>query len=223
MQVWPFLLVGWMKNYEEFIFNGVSVSVLVSHFVVNLWGFKSEKTKETQNTTAITTTETQREAVASIMPNKMIRKPLFDVRMYILFLNFSSFYVINPIYFNLFQHINNIRKLLMRWECTLHFIFYILFIYWFTVILGLPCCTQAFSSCGKQGLLSSCSMWASHCDGFSLLHSTNSRSEDFSSCGLSAQQLWRTSLAAPRHAESSLPRDWTHVPCIGRQILNPWI
>ena len=53
--------------------------------MVNLWGVKNKKTKETQNTTTITTTETQREAVASIMSNKIIHKPLFDVRMYILF------------------------------------------------------------------------------------------------------------------------------------------
>ena len=29
------------------------------------------------------------------------------------------------------------------------------------------CCVLAFSSCGKWGLLSSCSLQASHCDGFS--------------------------------------------------------
>ena len=27
--------------------------------------------------------------------------------------------------------------------------------------------TRTFSSCGEQGLLSSCSVWASHCGGFS--------------------------------------------------------
>ena len=34
-------------------------------------------------------------------------------------------------------------------------------IYLFLAVLGLCCCTQAFSSCGKQGLLSSCSTQAS--------------------------------------------------------------
>ena len=29
------------------------------------------------------------------------------------------------------------------------------------------CCAQAFSSCSKQGLLSSCGVWASPCCGFS--------------------------------------------------------
>ena len=33
--------------------------------------------------------------------------------------------------------------------------------------LGLCCCTWAISNCGEQGLLSSCGVWVSHCDGFS--------------------------------------------------------
>ena len=40
-------------------------------------------------------------------------------------------------------------------------------IYLFMAALGLRCCTRAFSSCGKQGLLSSCGALASHCSGFS--------------------------------------------------------
>ena len=36
------------------------------------------------------------------------------------------------------------------------------------------------------------------------------------------QQLWLIGLAALQRAESSLTRDQTHVPCIGRQILNHW-
>ena len=53
-----------------------------------------------------------------------------------------------------------------------------------------------------------------------LLRSTGSRHVGFSSCGMRAQKLWRTGLVAPRHVESSWSRDWTHVPCIGRWILN---
>ena len=34
-------------------------------------------------------------------------------------------------------------------------------------VLGLHCCSQAFSSCGKWRLLSSDGAWASHCGGFS--------------------------------------------------------
>ena len=35
-----------------------------------------------------------------------------------------------------------------------------------------------------------------------------------------AQWLWLTGLVAPRHVGSSQTRARTHVPCIGRQILN---
>ena len=35
-----------------------------------------------------------------------------------------------------------------------------------------------------------------------------------------AQKLWRTGLVALRHVGSSRTRARTHVPCIGRQILN---
>ena len=78
------------------------------------------------------------------------------------------------------------------------------------------------------------SLW---CMGFSLqwlllLQSTGSRHAGFSSCGTWAQQLWHassraqaqqlwcTGLVAPRHVGSSWARAQTHVPCIGRWILN---
>ena len=38
--------------------------------------------------------------------------------------------------------------------------------YIFLALLGPHCCMQAFSSCSKRGLLSSCGEWASHCRGF---------------------------------------------------------
>ena len=41
-----------------------------------------------------------------------------------------------------------------------------------------------------------------------------------SSCGVQAQLLWHTGLVAPRHVRSSQTRAGTHVPCIGRRILN---
>ena len=66
------------------------------------------------------------------------------------------------------------------------------------------------------------SLW---CTGFSLrwlllLRSIGSRSTGFSSCGTRSQQLWHTGLVAPQHVGSSWTRAQTHVPCIGRQILN---
>ena len=66
---------------------------------------------------------------------------------------------------------------------------------------------------GKPGLLCSCVC------GFSLqrlllLWSTGSRCVGFSSCSMG--------LAASSHVESFWARGWTHVPCIGRRILNHW-
>ena len=63
------------------------------------------------------------------------------------------------------------------------------------------------------------------CTGFSLqwlllLRSTGSKCAGFRSCGMRAQQLWLMGLVAPRHVGSSQTRARTHVPCIGRWILN---
>ena len=40
--------------------------------------------------------------------------------------------------------------------------------------------------------------------------------------GAWAQYLWHVGLVALWHVGSSWTRDRTHVPCIGRQIRNPW-
>ena len=51
-----------------------------------------------------------------------------------------------------------------------HYQFFKINFYFMFIILAalcLHCCTQAFSSCGKRGLPSSCSAWASHCGVFS--------------------------------------------------------
>ena len=50
-------------------------------------------------------------------------------------------------------------------ENSLLFVFKI-FIYLFLAVLGLCFCAWAFSSCGKQGLLSGCCVLASHCSVF---------------------------------------------------------
>ena len=39
------------------------------------------------------------------------------------------------------------------------------FVFLFLAVLGLGCCTQAFSSCGERGLLSSCRGQVAHCCG----------------------------------------------------------
>ena len=54
----------------------------------------------------------------------------------------------------------------------------------FLAVLGLPCCMQAFSSCGERALLSACSAQASHCSGFSCCRV---QEHGLSSCGAQAQ------------------------------------
>ena len=93
----------------------------------------------------------------------------------------------------------------------LHTLYTFVFYLFFLAALGLRCCTRAFSSCGERGLLSSCGAQASHRSGFS-------------SCRAQALgcSLWFTGLVAPQHVGSPQTRDRTHVPCIGRWILNHW-
>ena len=59
----------------------------------------------------------------------------------------------------------------------------------------------------------------SRCVGFS---SCGSRAQELWLAGsrAQAQSLWHTGLVAPRHVGSSWARARTHVPCIGRRILN---
>ena len=87
-------------------------------------------------------------------------------------------------------------------------------------VLGLHCCMGAFSSCSERGLLFRCSAQASHCSGFSCCGSRalGTRASVVVAHGL--QQLWLTDLVAPQHVGSSRTGDQTHVPFIGRQILN---
>ena len=62
----------------------------------------------------------------------------------------------------------------------------IIIYYLFLAALGLCCCAQAFSSCSKQGLLSNCGVWASHCRGFSWCEAQTLGC--FSSCGSQAPE-----------------------------------
>ena len=55
--------------------------------------------------------------------------------------------------------------------------------FFFFAVLGLHCCTQAFSGCGERGLLFCCSPWASHCI-------------EFSCCGARALGTWASVVAA---------------------------
>ena len=87
-----------------------------------------------------------------------------------------------------------------------------LFIYLFLAVLGLHFCARAFSSFGERGplfivvrgpLTIASSLVAEH----------RLQTRKLSSCRL-------TGLVAPWHVGSSQTRARTHVPCIGRQILN---
>ena len=106
--------------------------------------------------------------------------------------------------------------------------FFMFFIY-FILFLALSCAGFLVAASGGYSLL--------RCAGFSLrwlllLWSMGSRRAGFSSCSTraqqlwlagsraQAQQLWRTGLVAPQHVGSSRTRARTHVPSIGRRILN---
>ena len=82
---------------------------------------------------------------------------------------------------------------------------------------------QLFSSCSKQGLLSSCSVQAFYCGGFSCraqaLRTHMHQYLWLVGFRVRAQYLWHMYLAAPWHVGSSWARNGTRVPCIGRWIL----
>ena len=81
---------------------------------------------------------------------------------------------------------------------------YLFWLYW--VFVAAPRLSLVTASGGYSSL-----WWSgSPCGGFSCY--TGSRV-----CGL--QELWGMGPVAPQHVESSLIRDWTRVPCTGRQIL----
>ena len=108
------------------------------------------------------------------------------------------------------------------------------FIYLVLAVLGIRCCTWAFSSCGEWGLLflavrglliAVTSLVVEHglqVRGLQQLQHTGSVvvARRLSSCGSWAQQLWCTGLVAPRHVGSPWSMDQTRVPSTGRRILN---
>ena len=57
------------------------------------------------------------------------------------------------------------RGEVLSWDRKTAFV--IIFLNYFLAVLGLCCCTWAFSNCGEQELISSCGAQASHCVGFS--------------------------------------------------------
>ena len=82
-----------------------------------------------------------------------------------------------------------------------------------------------FSSCGEQGLLSSCGAQDSCCNGFPC-RACGQQAFPHMSSGVvllrsraQAQQLWCAGLAASRRVGSSQIRGWTHVSYIGKWVL----
>ena len=72
-------------------------------------------------------------------------------------------------------------------------------------MLGLCCYKKTFSSLDN---------WASHFSDFSYCRAW--------ALGHKLQQLRCIGSVVPQHVQSPLARNWTHVPCTGRQILNHW-
>ena len=87
------------------------------------------------------------------------------------------------------------------------------------VSVGLCCCMWAFSSCGEQGLIFIAVAQASHCRGFSCCGALalDRGASVVASHGLSS---WASGLVVQQHVGSSLTRDQTLVPCVGRQTPN---
>ena len=81
-----------------------------------------------------------------------------------------------------------------------------------------------FFGCTESSLL----QWPSPVSeswGYSLVAAHGFHCSGFSCCGARALghagfSMWHTASVAPQHVESSWARDRTHVPCIGRWILN---
>ena len=92
----------------------------------------------------------------------------------------------------------------MIWVLLLFCFFFLIYFGWAGIFF---CCVWAFSSCSEPEHLYTCSVVASL-----VAEQVGSRARGLSSCGVRVVAL--------QHGESSWTRDWTHAPCIGRQILN---
>ena len=131
------------------------------------------------------------------------RRVIQYMTLYVWFLSlstFSSFIHIVVCISISFLLLNNIPLCVCVCVCVCVYTFYKMFIHLFIFgCAGLCCCTQAFSSFSKQGLLSSCRAQAAHCGGFPC-------------CGAWAQWLWHMDLVVPWHVGAFQTRDRTHGP-----------
>ena len=132
----------------------------------------------------------------------------------------STFYTIIIMHFTLKYVINAMQYIIAHFGLVGQFLFFnkLFLKFLFLFVVGLCYCVWAFSSCGVR---------ASRCSSFSCWRAQALGHAGFSSCSTQAleyrlQQLWYTGLVALQYAGSSWTRDWTCVPCIGRQTLNHW-
>ena len=95
--------------------------------------------------------------------------------------------------------------------------------FFFLAALGFVAPCGFFTNWGKWGLLSSCSAWISHSNGL-LLGSMGSRHTGLLAVVRKLESKGAVVVApgsaVPWHVEPSQVRDWLHVPCIGKQILD---
>ena len=120
--------------------------------------------------------------------------------------------------------------LILAISCIFIYLFYL-----FMAVLGLRFCVRAFSSCGKWGplfiavrgpLIIAASLVAEHRLQMHRLSNCGSRAQllrgmwDLPRPGLEPVSPAFTGLVVPWHVGSSQTRARTHMPCIGRQILN---
>ena len=117
------------------------------------------------------------------------------------------------------------------------FVFFFKIIYLFIYLFILDCVGSSLLHAGflqlrRAGATLCCSARASHCGGISCCRAQalGARASVVVACGLQqlwlvgsrmqAQQLWHTGSVSLQHVGQSQNRAQTHVPCIGRQILN---
>ena len=85
------------------------------------------------------------------------------------------------------------------------------------------CAAWAFSGCGESGLLSSCSLWVSHCSGFYCCgaQTLGHKASVVAAPGLESTGLIVVAhgLSCSKYVGSSWIRDQTHVSCISTWIL----
>ena len=91
------------------------------------------------------------------------------------------------------------------------FFFFNLFNFWLCWVFVAKC---GLSLVVMSGATLHCCVQTSHSGGPSCCRAQ--------ALGSWAQWLWRTGFVAPWHVGSSQTRDRTHVPCLGRWILNHW-